>query len=272
MNQEKIGRFLSELRKEQGMTQQQLADVIGVSNKTISKWECGKGMPELSSITPLCQTLQINVNELLSGERLPEEGYSRKAEENMMNLIHETEINKKKRENSVTIIWVTMVTVLLGGGMTIISNGGISLGFWLLDLPSLLPLLIVTFLFLLGTNLGEDFLQAFVIVTGKRQDVSAVEQKRSRTAVCLVSNTWMGMGIFVTCVGFIAMMYSYISSDVSVQGLFASISIALLSTLYGLIGYLLLLPIRMKLEVGEYIDSERNNSIRPDKKNSDNIS
>ncbi len=112
MNQEKIGRFISELRKERGMTQQQLADTIGVSNKTISKWECGKGMPELSSITPLCETLKINVNELLSGERLPEEGYSRKAEENMMNLIQETEISKKKNRNSLSIIFVTGITLL----------------------------------------------------------------------------------------------------------------------------------------------------------------
>ena len=63
MDQEKIGVFISTLRKEQGMTQQQLADAIGVSNKTISKWECGKGMPELALIVPLCHILQISINE-----------------------------------------------------------------------------------------------------------------------------------------------------------------------------------------------------------------
>ena len=60
MDQEKIGVFISTLRKEQGMTQQQLADAIGVSNKTISKWECGKGMPELALMVPLCNILQIS--------------------------------------------------------------------------------------------------------------------------------------------------------------------------------------------------------------------
>lgn len=59
MDQEKIGVFISTLRKEQGMTQQQLADAIGVSNKTISKWECGKGMPELALIVPLCHILKL---------------------------------------------------------------------------------------------------------------------------------------------------------------------------------------------------------------------
>ena len=61
MDQEKIGVFISTLRKEQGMTQQQLADAIGVSNKTISKWECGKGMPELALIVPLCHILKISI-------------------------------------------------------------------------------------------------------------------------------------------------------------------------------------------------------------------
>ena len=82
MDQEKIGVFISTLRKEQGMTQQQLADAIGVSNKTISKWECGKGMPELALIVPLCHILQISINEFLSGEHLLENGYTEKAEVN----------------------------------------------------------------------------------------------------------------------------------------------------------------------------------------------
>ena len=84
MDQEKIGVFISTLRKEQGMTQQQLADAIGVSNKTISKWECGKGMPELALIVPLCHILQISINEFLSGEHLLENGYTEKAEVNMI--------------------------------------------------------------------------------------------------------------------------------------------------------------------------------------------
>ena len=94
MDQEKIGVFISTLRKEQGMTQQQLADAIGVSNKTISKWECGKGMPELALIVPLCHILQISINEFLSGEHLLENGYTEKAEVNMINL--KTEVRRGK--------------------------------------------------------------------------------------------------------------------------------------------------------------------------------
>lgn len=96
MDQEKIGGFISTLRKEQGMTQQQLADAIGVSNKTISKWECGKGMPELALIVPLCHILQISINEFLSGEHLLEKGYTEKAEVNMMNLKRKQRMMRNK--------------------------------------------------------------------------------------------------------------------------------------------------------------------------------
>ena len=73
MDQVKIGRFIAELRKEKSLTQRELAELMGVSDRTVSKWECGNGMPEMSMLMPLCQALQINVNELLSGERLSDD-------------------------------------------------------------------------------------------------------------------------------------------------------------------------------------------------------
>lgn len=66
MNQEKIGNFILELRKEKNMTQQELADKIGVTDKAISKWENGRGMPDLSLMKPLCKELGITINELIS--------------------------------------------------------------------------------------------------------------------------------------------------------------------------------------------------------------
>ena len=100
MNQVKIGKFIAELRKEQNMTQKQLAERVGVSDKTISKWECGNGLPELCTIPELCRILGINMNELLSGERLAAENYSTKAEENMMILMKE---NHGAKKNSALI-------------------------------------------------------------------------------------------------------------------------------------------------------------------------
>ena len=94
MDQIKIGAFIAALRKEQGLTQRQLAEELNISDKTVSKWETGKGLPEVSLMLPLCERLGISVNELLSGERLEQENYEQKAEENMLNLM----IDNKKKE------------------------------------------------------------------------------------------------------------------------------------------------------------------------------
>ena len=90
MDQIKIGRFIAAMRKEQSLTQRQLAELLQISDKTVSKWECGNGMPEVGTMLPLCEILHINVNELLTGERL-DAGYQEKAEENLVGLVQEKE-------------------------------------------------------------------------------------------------------------------------------------------------------------------------------------
>lgn len=111
MDQIKIGKFIAETRKQQNMTQRQLADALSISDKTISKWECGKGLLEISLMMPLCETLQITVNDLLTGERVSEGDYQKKAEENMMNLMKENEENKKRMELSVICGVITIIAV-----------------------------------------------------------------------------------------------------------------------------------------------------------------
>lgn len=71
MNQIKIGKFIAERRKERGFLQKDIAARLGISEKTVSKWECGNGLPEVIYMEPLCQILGITVNELLAGERIP---------------------------------------------------------------------------------------------------------------------------------------------------------------------------------------------------------
>ena len=93
MSDNKIGSFIQLSRKEKGLTQKDLAEQIGVSDKTISKWENGNSVPDTAILNSLCEALDISVNELLSGEKLPVENYSMKAEENMMNLLKQNEDN-----------------------------------------------------------------------------------------------------------------------------------------------------------------------------------
>ncbi|MGN0688762.1 MAG: helix-turn-helix domain-containing protein [Oscillospiraceae bacterium] len=119
MDQRKIGGFIAQIRKEKGLTQRQLADELLISDKTVSKWETGKGLPEVSLMMPLCNTLNITVNELLSGERIPEESYKKKAEEIMVDLVREKEDSKKKIILSV----IAAVTSLLAAVTIIVIAG-----------------------------------------------------------------------------------------------------------------------------------------------------
>jgi transcriptional regulator with XRE-family HTH domain len=96
MDQIKTGKFIADERKKKGYTQRQLAEQLGISDKTISKWERGNGFPEISLLLPLCNELDLSVNELLTGERISETEYREKAEENMVNLVKEAQESKKK--------------------------------------------------------------------------------------------------------------------------------------------------------------------------------
>lgn len=88
VNQEKIGKFMAELRKEKNMTQEQLAEKLGVTSKSISRWENGKTMPDVTLFEPLCKELGITINELLSGKRIDKKDYQGKFEENVLNTIN----------------------------------------------------------------------------------------------------------------------------------------------------------------------------------------
>lgn len=112
MNQKKIGKFIQDRRKEKELTQVDLAERLGVSNRTISKWENGNSMPDYSIFQDLCSELDISINELLSGERLTEDNYQKKLEENFVSTI---DYNNKKRniKNCIVFIIVLILVYLL---------------------------------------------------------------------------------------------------------------------------------------------------------------
>lgn len=91
MNQEKIGKFISECRKEKGLTQLQLAEKLNITNRAVSKWETGKSCPDASIMMELCGILGITVNDLLSGERITMENYQKNAEDNLVELYRKKE-------------------------------------------------------------------------------------------------------------------------------------------------------------------------------------
>lgn len=97
MDQIKIGIFISNLRKEKGLTQAALAEMLNITDRAVSKWERGISLPDSSIMLPLCEILEINVNELLTGERINMENYDKKAEE----LILEMTKMKEQRDKEL---------------------------------------------------------------------------------------------------------------------------------------------------------------------------
>ncbi len=96
MDQIKIGKFISDCRKKKNLTQFQLAEKLNITDRAISKWETGKGMPDSSIMLELCNELDITVNELLSGQVIKMGNYNRKAEANLLEMAKKEEIQNKK--------------------------------------------------------------------------------------------------------------------------------------------------------------------------------
>ena len=111
MDRIKTGKFIAFLRKEKGFTQVSLANRLGISDKTVSKWERGAGLPDVSLMLPLCGILEISVNELLTGEKLTDADYKEKAEGTIMSLVQENKENKKRMLQSVICGIITIIAV-----------------------------------------------------------------------------------------------------------------------------------------------------------------
>lgn len=111
MNQIKIGKFIASCRKEQGMTQANLAEKLGITDRAVSKWENGKSMPDSGIMLELCELLEINVNELLSGEKIDMNNYEEKTEENLRQVLNRVE--KILNENRVLKLAIAILLIII---------------------------------------------------------------------------------------------------------------------------------------------------------------
>ena len=109
MNQQKIGEFIKNKRKEKGLTQIELANKLGITNQAISKWERGKNCPDISLLKDLCKILDININELLSGKEL--EKVSKEDSENILVETVRTYTNIEKKKNKKLLIFTIILLV-----------------------------------------------------------------------------------------------------------------------------------------------------------------
>ena len=113
MDLDKIGKFIALNRKNKGLTQEQLAEKLGVTNKTVSRWETGKYMPDLSLLKPLSEELGITLNELLSGEKLEKEKIIENTEKNIINAIDYSDKEIKKTKKISMIILTTIIVFIV---------------------------------------------------------------------------------------------------------------------------------------------------------------
>ena len=117
MDLAKIGKFIAELRKETGLTQEQFGEKIGVTNKTVSRWETGTYLPPADALLAMSELFQVSINEILSGKRLSAEEYKEAAEENLTQTIKSSSFTLKDRIDFFKQKWLKehiAVMVFLG--------------------------------------------------------------------------------------------------------------------------------------------------------------
>ncbi len=119
MNQEKIGKFIAEIRKEKGMTQQELADKLNVTDRAIGNWENGRRMPDMVFYKPLCEILGISLNELLNGEKINESELVTKTDEILNNTITYSKNKYNSFRKKILISSIIMLLILFIGTFSI---------------------------------------------------------------------------------------------------------------------------------------------------------
>ena len=113
MTSKECGNFISELRKEKKLTQKELAEKIIVSDKAVSRWETGKGYPDVTSLVSLSEYFDVSVNELLAGKRLTVEDIKETADENLISVFEQVQKNKKQQNLQVAVYTSVLIVVLL---------------------------------------------------------------------------------------------------------------------------------------------------------------
>ena len=112
MDQMKIGRFIAERRKRVSLTQLQLAEKLGITDRAVSKWETGKAMPDASIMLELCGVLEISVNDLLCGEVVGMEDYSKKLENNLLDMSRQKEQADKRLLFLETVVGISATVIM----------------------------------------------------------------------------------------------------------------------------------------------------------------
>ena len=243
MDQIKIGKFIAELRKEQNLTQKELAEKLNLSDKTVSKWECGKGLPDNSIMITLCDFMGISINELLSGERLSIVDYNKKAEENIMTLIQETTKNRKNQKWDALIRITGELSLVLIMFFSLLAFGNVDTLYRFFDIPSFVMVIGIILLMLFFTKMIKPLFHAIKYFYKKDNLLTNQEIELSLLSIKLTMFTSVISGVFVMIISIITLLYN-ISTTITIGPILAC---GCLSLLYSIVICLCLLPIMIHL-------------------------
>lgn len=243
MDQIKIGKFISDMRKKQGLTQKQLAEQLNVTDKTISKWETGYRLPDASILPELGSALKVDINELLAGEEiLPKEfsheEYVKKAESNIVDLVSElNEIDKRSRSRSIgTMIGISLTGLALL--LLLVSSLREGRIIDIIDWPTLVYLFGLKFAVLSISGWFHDYLNAWkMCLPGKR--LSEKEMDLAMQAVSYASALTLTLGCLLALLGLFSLL-NYMDDLSLVWRSLAQIVLALLYTAIGKTIYVIL--------------------------------
>ena len=130
MDQVKVGKFIAECRKKQNLTQIQLSEKLGITDRAVSKWETGKTMPDSSLMLELCDILNITVNDLLNGELVSSEEYNKKLEQQLLEMVKQKEHTDKSLLGMQVVLSIVSVILYLGS-FAVALLGNLEIGLYL---------------------------------------------------------------------------------------------------------------------------------------------
>lgn len=203
MNQKDIGKFIAACRKEKNLTQVQLAEQLGITDRAVSKWETGNSMPDSSVMLDLCEILGITVNELLSGEAVHMENYEVKADENLLALKQRDENNLNK---NVVICLIYSLTLIVGIIVCVICDIALSgsLTWSLIPLSAIIFAWVISFPIIIlgkrgvaGSLLSLSlFILPFLYILSRLIKVPSIFSIGTAMAVTALVYLWLIFGLF----------------------------------------------------------------------------
>ena len=239
MDQKKIGQFIATLRKEKDLTQKQLADMLHITDKAVSKWECGRSLPDNQLLKELCSLLDITINELLSGERLSSDKYHEKAEENIGMLIDEQSANHKKFSVIRALICVFLCLCCSWIIKRVFPEFMSSHSY--MNAVALAVVIILPLIMLVLTRRLEGFIKLLTLNIGREQDDNSVQEAIKSATFAI--RAAQGSGAFVTMVHLINWI-----SDYSNFGYFGpNLALPFMGFFYSLIISMLILVLRERI-------------------------